>query len=235
MGVRTRPGIKHDHRHNQQREALAEQHRNGIGPRSPPAAGWYPGLCRWHRLLPRDGGGRTVLPLSLDGCWASAALGAAPSSRVWGSAGPLWLTQPRCPGTGQRVPLVLWLCWVVVLSTVGAPANYGFFFIFLGFFLLFWQQTYHSRCPGESKTVHRGLPLCQPLRTGVRAELLLQGRDHGQEPDLCPPCPTKSPHWSRQFGVPDPTLPPRASHGALVWGPSRSGRERAQLNAFVNA
>lgn len=66
------------------------------------------------------------------------APGAALSSRVRGSVGPLWLTQARCPGTRWHVPLVPQLCQAVVLSPVGAPTNYGFFFIFLGLFFCFF-------------------------------------------------------------------------------------------------
>lgn len=64
--------------------------------------------------------------------------GAALTPRVGGSVGPLCLSQPRCRGTGQRVPLVPPLCRVVVLSPVGALANYGFFFNFLGLFFCFF-------------------------------------------------------------------------------------------------
>lgn len=217
MGVRTRPGIKHDHHHNQQQEALAEQHRNGIGPCSPPAAGWYPGLCRWHCLLPRDGGGRAVLPLSLDGCWASAAPGAAPSSRVRGSAGPLWLTQPWCPGTGQRVPLVPWLCWVVVLSTVGAPANYGFFFIFLGFFFAFLAANLTLQVPWRKQNCAQGaasLP-APPHRGQSRAAAPGEGPWAGAR--ALPPLPNQIPSLEPAiWGTGPHAAPPGFSRGIGV-------------------
>lgn len=162
--------------------------------------------------------------------------GAALPPRVGGSVGPLCLSQPRCRGTGQHVPLVLPLPQVVVLSPAGALANYGFFFIFLGsFFCFFWQQTYPSRCPGESKTAHRELPPCQPCRTAGRAEVLLWGRNRGQEPDLCL-LPQPNPlTGAGNLGYQTLCCTPEPSHGASVQGPGWSSRERTQLNAFVNA
>lgn len=184
MGVRTRPGIKHDHRHNQQWEALAEQHRNGIGPRSPPAAGWYLGL-RWrHRLLPRGGQGNGLAPLpgwmlDFGQCWGlflPPGCGAlrgpsgspAPVPREWAVCAPGAAAVLGCGAQPCRSTCKLWL----------------FLYIFRFIFLLFWQQTYPCRCPGESKTVHGGLLPCQPLTQGSEP---LRGRDRGQEPDLCPP------------------------------------------------
>ena len=130
MGVRTRPGIKHDHRHNQQREALAEQHRNGIGPCSPPAAGWYPGLRRRHRLLPRGGRGgvgSAPLPgwmLGFRQCWGllfppgrRAPRGSSGLASL-GAQGP-GTACPRCRGVlgcgaqphGSTRKLWLFLCF----------------------------------------------------------------------------------------------------------------------------
>lgn len=85
------------------------------------------------------GAGRgTVWPLSLDGCWTSASAGGCSFLQGAGLCGVPLARQPRCPGSGRYVPLVLWPCWVVVLSPAGAPANYGFFYIFLGLFFCFF-------------------------------------------------------------------------------------------------
>lgn len=221
MGVRTRPGIKHDHHHNQQREALAEQHRNGIGPCSPPAAGWYPGLCRWHCLLPRDGRGRAVLPLSLDGCWASAAPGAAPSSRVRGSAGPLWLTQPWCPGTGQRVPLVPWLCWVVVLSTVGAPANYGFFlYFFRGFFCFFGSKLNTPGALEKAKLCTGGCLSASPSAQGSEQSCCSRGGTVGRSQSSAPPAQPNPLTGASNLGYRTPRCPPGLLTGHWCGAPA---------------
>lgn len=97
MGVRTRPGIKHDHGHNQQREALAEQHRDGTGP-VPSGGRTVLGLRQRHRPFPRDGTGHGLAPL--PGWMLAFGQGQGllfpPGCRI---LGPLRLTQPRCPGT----------------------------------------------------------------------------------------------------------------------------------------
>lgn len=153
--------------------------------------------------LPRGGQGGTVRPLSLEGCWASASAGGCSVLRGGSSVGPLWLSRPRCPVTGLCVPLVLRPCRVEVLSPTGAPTNYGFFLYFFRFiFLLFWQQTYPSRCPGESKTAHRGLPPCQPLHAGVRGE----GPWAGARP-LTPAQPNR-PAEAGNLGYRPPRCPP---------------------------
>lgn len=214
MGVRTRPGIKHGHGHNQQREALAEQHRDGTGPVLS-GGRTVLGLRQRHCPLPRDGMGHGLAPLPgwMLGFGQGQRLLFPPGCRV---LGPLKLTQPQCPGTGQHVPLVRWPCRVVVLSPMGAPKIMAFSFFF---FLLFWQQTYPSRCSGESKTVHRGLLPCRPLRTGVRAEVLLWGRDCGQEPDLGPSAQSNPLAGASNLGYWTPCHPPEPSHGASVGVP----------------
>lgn len=178
MGVRTRPGIKHDHGHNQQREALAEQHRDGTGAVLHRGQRTVLGLRQRHCPLPWDGRG-TGWPLSLDGCWALASARDCCFLQDAGFWDPSGSPSPGALGLGSVCP---W-CGGRAGLWCSAPWEHPKLWLFLFFFfLLFWQQTYPSRCSGESKTVHRGLLPCQPLRTGVRAEVLLWGRDCAQEP-----------------------------------------------------
>lgn len=132
------------------------------------------------------GAGRgTVWPLSLDGCWTSASAGGCSFLQGAGLCGvPLAHPAP--------VPRERAVCAPGAAAVLGCGAQpcrstcklWLFLYIFRFIFLLFWQQTYPSRCPGESKTVHGGLLPCQPLTQGSEP---LRGRDCGQEPDLCPP------------------------------------------------
>lgn len=220
MGVRTRPGIKHDHGHNQQWEALAEQHRDGTGaalqrgqngPGAAPAASPAPGTA---------GAWPGPSPCMDSGLWPVP--GAAVSSRMQRSGSPR-LTRPRCPGTGQPVPLVWWPCRVVVLSPMGAPKimafSFSFFYGFFAFFL-FLAANLPLQVLWRKQGCAQGVLPWQPLHTGVRAEELLCRRDCGQEPDLGPPAqpnPSNLGSWT-------PRHPPEPSHGAWVRVPGEGQR-----------
>lgn len=187
-----------------------QSNTNSISPRSPLAAGRYPGLCRWHRLLAQGRRGHSLGPLpgwvlgfgQRQGLLQGAGLCGAPLA-----------CQVRVPWDQAA-----WALGAVAVLGCGAQLRgstrklwlYLYFFRF--FFLLFWQQTYPSRCPGESKTVHRGLLPCQPLRTGVRAEVLLRGRDHGKELDLCPPTQPNPLAGAGNLGYQTLRCPPAPSH-----------------------
>lgn len=184
MGVRTRPGIKHDHGHNQQREALAEQHRDGTGAvlqRGENAPGAAPAASP----APSGHNGGVDWPLSLDGCRALASARGCSFPQDVGFWDPSGSPSPSPLGLGSVCP---W-CRGHAGLWCSAPWEHPklWLFLYFCFFAFFWQQTYPSRCFGESKTVYRGLLPCQPLHTGVRAEVLLWGRDCGQETDLGPP------------------------------------------------
>lgn len=150
-------------------------------------------------------------PLSPDGCWPLARARGCCFLQDAGFWDP----------SGSPSPGALGLCAPGAVAMPGCGAqphgstqNYGFFSFFA-----FLQQTYPSRCSGESKTVHRGLLPCQPLCTGVRAEVLLWGRDCGQEPDLGPPAQSNPLAGASNLGYWTPCHPPEPSHGASVGVP----------------
>lgn len=188
-------------------------------------SGVVPGAVPLASPAPLGWVGGAVLPLSLDGCWASAAPGSAPSSRLRGSAGALWLTQPRCPGTGQHVPLVPWLCWVVVLSTAGAPTNYGFFFIFLGVFFAFLAANLPLQVPWRKQDCAQGaasLP-APPHRGQSRAAAPGEGPWAGARP--LPPLPSQIPSLEPAIWGTRPHTAPAGFSWGIGVGP-RSERQR---------
>lgn len=154
-------------------------------------------------------------PLSLDGCWALARARGCCFLQDAGFWDPSSSPSPSALGLGSVCP---W-CDGHAGLWCSAPWEHPKLWLFLFFFLLFWQQTYPSRCSGESKTVHRGLLPCWPLRTGVRAEVLLWGRDCGREPDLGPPAQSNPLAGASNLGYWTPCHPPEPSHGASVGVP----------------
>lgn len=135
MGVRTRPGIKHDHGHNQQREALAEQHRDGTG-------------AVLHRGQSGPGAAPAAAPVPSGhhGAWAGPSPCA--DAGLWPLPGAVVSSRMQGSGTPQAHPApVPWdrtACAPGVMAMPGCGAqphgstqNYGFFFIYF-FFLLFF-------------------------------------------------------------------------------------------------
>ena len=168
------------------------------GDSSAPLPGWMLGFGQRRGLL---------LP---PGCGALRGPSGSPSPGALGPGGV-------CPCCRSRPGL-----WCSAPREHPQIMAFSFFLGF--FFLLFWQQTYPSRCPGESTTGHRGLPPCQPLRTGVRAEVLRQGRDRGQEPDLCHPAQPNPLAGTSNLGYRTPCCPPRA----IPWGIGAGPRAEQQ-------
>lgn len=197
MGVRTRPGIKHDHGHNQQREALAEQHRDGTGP-VPSGGRTVLGLRQRHRPFPRDGTGHGLAPL--PGWMLAFGQGQGllfpPGCRI---LGPLRLTQPRCPGT-----VCPW-CGGHAGLWCSAPWEHPKLWLFL-FFCFFAANLPLQVLWRKQDCAQGAAALPAPLHRGQsRGAALGKGLWAGARPRS--PCPVKSPCWSQQFGVLDP-MPP---------------------------
>lgn len=203
MGVRTRPGIKHDHGHNQQREALAEQHRDGTGAvlhRGENAPGAAPAASP----LPSGRNGGMDWPLSLDGCRALASARGysfLQDAGLWdpsGSPSPLGLGSvcPWCHGYAG-----LWC---------SAPWEHPKLWLFLYFvfvFFAFLAANLPLQVLWRKQDCVQGaaaLP-APPHRGQSRGAALGKGLWAGARPRS--PCLVKSLCWSQQFGVLDPVPP----------------------------
>lgn len=181
-------------------------------------AGWYPGLRRWHRLLPRGGRGGRFGPSPWMDAGLRPVLGAALSSRVRALRGP--------PARPAPVPWDRAACAPGAVAMLGCGAQpcrstrklwlflYFFRFVFSFFFFAFLAANLPLQVPWRKQDCAQGaaaLP-APPHRARSRGAAPGKGPWAGARP--LSPCRAKSPRWSRQCGVPDAVMPPQA----IPWG-----------------